>query len=356
MVRLFAYNRVIALFPVAAKVQLLSTMLIGATAYPMGVYRPTGDQVRLLQAPIVRSLRAIFGMPSISGADTLLLMEAPAAASISVFSLSQRLRLLLSLLLSPPHADNPAAGLARSTVTLIPRAGQHAPGIGPRMDVANIRGFDLFRSTVSDLESLSPATPLRYEDEPPVAWRQPTQRSAIVQSISILRLTAAYDALGSSLPRWNQRTAVSQSQARPACRRHRNGPVDPRHMLMERPPSARWQDHAAWLYHAAWHAPPSAAGEIHDATPMSWIGPGGSGRLVALSGVPTHVAATVIRARLGARALQLFPFSTGADLQPPLTDAERKAVCRVCKRDQPSDRLCCVTATVPRRSTTSPLA
>ena len=268
-------------------------------------------------------------------------MEAPAAASIAISSLSQRLRLLLSLLLAPPHADNPAAGLARSIVTLTPRVGPHT-AVGARMDVANVRGFDLFRNTVADLEHLSPANPRRYEDEPPIAWRHPTQRSAILHSVAIFRLTAAYDALGSALPRWHQRraqAALPQPQSHPVSRRQPNGPGDPRNSLVARPSSARWEDHVAWLYHAQWHAPPSAAGEIHDATAMSWIGPGGSGRLVALSCAPTHVAATIMRARLGASALQLFPFSLDADVQPPLSAAERIAVCRVCKRESPSDRL-----------------
>ena len=79
-------------------------------------------------------------------------------------------------------------------------------------------------------------------------------------------------------------------------------------------------------------APQSLGPQAADATPvtrMSWTGPGGGGRLLALCQLPTRVACVVARARLGGASLRLWPYARPWDRVAPLTAAERAARPRV---------------------------
>jgi len=108
---------------------------------------------------------------------------------------------------------------------------------------------------------------------------------------------------------------------------------------MGRPPSSQLR-HVGHIYHCTAHGTPDDVGIIKLATPLSCVGPGASGRLLALSHATTAEVAAVIRARAGASCLQMRPFSTGApDVEPTLNPSEVDATCRVCGREEPADKL-----------------
>ena len=195
------------------------------------------------------------------------------------------------------------------------------------------------------------------DEEPPADWSEPATLRAVLPAIQRLRTTASYHLLGRKLfSRWSQRR-VSPVQPQPgvphprAVRRavqspHRSvsrpGDADPRVALAARPPPDQL-GHLEAIYYAAYHNRPSDAGPA-DASPvtrMSWTGPGGGGRLLALCQLPTRVACVVARARLGSASLRLWPYARPWDRVAPLTAAERDAVCRACGREAGGPLMLC---------------
>ena len=343
LIRVFSFNRVTLSLNVATKMQLFSTLMLGATAYLMTVHRLTETEAKRIEAPIRRALSAIFGLPKGGALTVLAAMEGPAALPVRVHSLGHRLRMLCSLLLSPDYADNPAARLARLVMGIRPAGTGGGPPLLLRP--SPIAGVSFFSDIHRDLTNLYPSALPRGGNEPRVAWTEPTSSADVIPRIHTLRLTAAREALGSAafpewrvsrpppplLPSYVMRRAVARSSsASRGC--------DPRLALVARPPLSQI-GHAAWLYHATSHAPASSAGSLLLATPLSWTGPGGSGRLVAHAAVSTTVAASVMRARCGSVCLDWRPFTRAGDTQPPLNSNEVAAVCRVCGLEPPSDKL-----------------
>jgi len=340
LIRVFAFNRVTLSLNVATKMQLFSTLMLGATAYLMTVHRLTEAEAKRVEAPIRRALAAIFGLPRGGAITVLAAMEGPAALPVRVHSLGHRLRMLCTLLLMPDYADNPAASLARLVMGARPAGG------GLLIPPSRIAGVSFFSDIYRELSDLAPSAAPRGGAEPRLTWSEPTTPAEVIPRVHTLRITAAREALASAaFPDWRvSRPALLA----PATRTARLGAVarsssasrgpEPRLALTARPPLSQG-GHAAWLYHSTSHAPASAAGLLLLATPLSWTGPGGAGRLVAHAAVSTAVAAPVMRARYGATSLEWRPFTRAGDKEPPLNANEIAAVCRVCHLEPPADKL-----------------
>ena len=335
LVRLFAVNRAVQRLHVAAKMQLLSTLMLGATSYLMSVQRPTSEQAKRLEAPVIRTMRAILGAPH-NSSRAIVAMEAPPVLPCSVLSLGHRIRMLFALWLMPPHAGNPAASLVRTAMN---DPAEHGGAIIPR----RISGFPFVSQIANDLEHEGHAPALRKDAEPRIAWRTPTHPRQIIPHTIQLRRTASFEHLGNLFfgAAWSQRRpAVAPAAPATPCRSSsasRSG-IEPRRDLMKRPPHDQ-AGHLAHIYYAAAHAPPSDAGTIPAATPLSWVGPGGSGRLLALSHALTADASVVARARAGAACLASRPFTFSHDIEPPLNPNEEDARCRVCGEEAPDNLL-----------------
>jgi len=341
LIRVFSFNRVTLALNVSTKMQLFSTLMLGATAYLMTVHRLTETEAKRIEAPIRRALSAILGLPKGGALTVLAAMEGPAALPVRVHSFGHRLRMLCSLLLAPDYADNPAARLARLVMGIRP-AGS-GPPLLPRP--SPIAGVSFFSDIYRDLADLDPSALPRGGTEPRLAWREPTTSAEVIPRVHTLRLTAAREALGAAaFPDWRvSRPPPPPPSAHAAPRAATRSSSasrgrDPRLALVARPPLSQ-VGHAAWLYHATSHAPASSAGSLLLATPLSWTGPGGAGRLVAHAAVSTAVAAPVMRARCGSACLDWRPFTRAGDKQPPLNSNEIAAVCRVCGLEPPSDKL-----------------
>ena len=321
--------------------QLFSTLMLGATAYLMTVHRPTAAEAGRIEAPIRRALAAILGLPRGGALTVLAAMEGPAALPVRVHSLGHRLRMLCALLLMPDYADNPAASLARLVM------GARPAGSGLLTRPSRIVGVSFFSDIYRDLADLAPSTPPRGGTEPRLTWIEPTTPAEVIPRVHTLRITAARDALAAAaFPDWRvSRPPLPAPATRTPARlgavarssSASRGP-EPRLALTERPPLSQ-REHAAWLYQSTSHAPASAAGSLLLATPLSWTGPGGAGRLVAHAAVSTAVAAPVMRARFGATSLEWRPFTRAGDKEPPLNANEIAAVCRVCHLEPPADKL-----------------
>ncbi len=170
-----------------------------------------------------------------------------------------------------------------------------------------------------------------------ICWTAPTTPAAVLPRVLALKRTATYDAIGmDAFAVWRTR-GLSPRATRGAA-----AAASSTDALVQRPPSRPQTAHAAWLYHATHRAPPDAAGTAIAASPLSWIGPGGAGTLIAHCLATTTTAAVVMRARCGAAALDWYPWTLTGDAEPPLSPDEEDAVCRACKQEQPeSDLVLC---------------
>ena len=328
--RLFSYNRAIAGMSIAAKMQLLTTLATGAATYLSATFKPTAPQARKIEAPIRRAIKAILGVPSRS-LNAIADMEGPPVTPICTVSVVNRARLAYSLALLPPYANNPAAALARAVMRQQPTTGS-ASGYAPLATNANaVAGVRFFDETLADIKRIAPASQSRS------TWTAPTTPAAVLPRVLALKRTATYDAIGiDAFAVWRTRGLP------PRATRGAAAAASSTDALVQRPPSRPQTAHAAWLYHATHRAPPDAAGTAIAASPLSWIGPGGGGTLIAHCLATTTTAAVVMRARCGAAALDWYPWTLSGDAEPPLSPNEEDAVCRACKQEQPeSDLVLC---------------
>ena len=87
--RLFAYNRVTLKLRVATKMQLLGTLMLGATSYLLAVHRLTVTELERVEAPIRRALMEILGLPARGAMAVVAMMEAPAVVPFTTLSLTE---------------------------------------------------------------------------------------------------------------------------------------------------------------------------------------------------------------------------------------------------------------------------
>ena len=376
--RLFAFNRVTLKLRVATKMQLLGTLMLGATSYLLAVHRLTVTELERAEAPIRRALMEILGIPARGAMAVVAMMEAPAVVPFTTLSLTHRMRLLCTLHGTPHFAASPPASLVQRATgayhaprglggALLPA--DRALGYAPIPDVGAliaVAGFTFPRDTLTELSELvRPLAADRFVGVPNVDWRPPTTARGIIPAIHRLRVTACFHQLGNKhLMHWAQRRVwppVGASQAgagaqpsraalstRPASASmlmlphrtsSRNDP-DPRPALLGRPPPDQ-QGHISALYYSTSHSLPSDAGPFgrSPVTCVSWAGPGGGGRNLALCQLSTEVVAPVARARLGNYCFQLYPWARHSDSIMPLADCERSAVCGACRKEAPVGKL-----------------
>ena len=365
--RLFSYNRVTLRLCVATKMQLLGTLMLGATSYLLAVHRLSATDLDRVEAPVRRALMEILGLPARGGAMmTAALMEAPAVVPFTLLSLSHRLRLLHTLRCMPRFAASPPASL----VQRLAGAREAALASDTRPPIPNplppsgaVAGVTALRDAQHDLAGIgagSGATGRNRDEEPPADWSEPATLRAVIPAIQRLRTTASYHLIGMKhFSRWAQRRPLAAgapaatqalpgrgSAVRAAQSPHRSvsraGDADPRLALVSRPPPSQL-GHLEAIYYAPYHNRPSDAGpaDASAVTRLSWTGPGGGGRLLALCQLPTRTACVVARARLGSTCLRLWPFSRPWDRVAPLTAVERDAVCRACRREAGGKLMLC---------------
>jgi hypothetical protein len=371
LTRLFSYNRVTLRLCVATKMQLLGTLMMGATSYLLAVHRLTAADADRVEAPVRRALMEILGLPARGGTMQITaLMEAPAVVPLDVLSLTHRLRLAFSLYRAPPYAASPPSSLVLRLAGLpaeaIMQPARSRPAILSSLPaLPPVAGVTLLRDALSDLRSIgTQATGRDRDGEPPADWTAPATLSAVIPATHRLRITASYYRLGAKyLWRWTQRCPPQVQppapQAGPAGTPPRDragrrlpqslyrspsrvGEVDPRLALVARPPTTQLH-HLSAIYFSTCHALASDSGPA-DASPvtrMSWTGPGGGGRFLALCQLPTSTVSVVARARLGSNCLRLAPFALAADREIPLTSVELDAVCRACKKEAGGPLMLC---------------
>ena len=192
--RLFAYNRVTLKLRVATKMQLLGTLMLGATSYLLAVHRLTATDLEHAEAPIRRALMEILGLPARGAMAVVAMMEAPAVVPFTTLSLTHRMRLLCTLHGTPHFATSPPASLVQHVTgahyaplglggALLPadRVREYAPI--PDVGALNaVAGFTFPRDTLTELsEMVRPAD--RFVGVPNVDWRPPTTARGIIPAI-----------------------------------------------------------------------------------------------------------------------------------------------------------------------------